>query len=369
MSTRTLVACLVMCAPAMSVVAQGRPVGAFSWATAAITGSVHGVIPPTGCAPAAPVGSGSVLSELDETTSSSAPSGSGTFELTLPSVCVAPFFQALIAREPLSVQLAFGESTSPTPTLALSLANAKITHVDLSLVQTARPAWRTHLKIGLAAPTVTSPGSGGAAVANPAAPAGSGSAAAAAAANGGALSTTVKPATVALAGGVTRARAPSLHIAGTALTQLTTAATAGAGSSWATHGVGGMNVHLAAGATDASFFTAGFHLGGRYPVDGSGMPTGNLQLTLDPVVKSQDAKTAQIKAAATSHAILAQAVFSIVGQGGSPAGITVSLRNAQLIGDQATSGGSNSVPIETLQFTVPGLTITDIASGRTAATP
>lgn len=359
-----MVTCLLMCVPAASVAAQGRSGSSFSWATATFTGSVHGTIPPAGCAPTSPYGPGSAVSDVDETTASSAPAGSGTFELTLPSVCVAPFFQALIAREPLSVQLAIGESTSPTPTLTLSLANTKITHADLSLVPVGPGTFVTMLKIGLASPTVTIPGSGGATTAKPA---GSGSSAAVGA-SGGALSTTVKPAAVALAGGAARARVPSLHVAGTALTQLTTSATSGAGSSWAMHGVAGVNVHLVAGATDASFYAQGFHLGGRYTLDGSGMPAGNLQLTFDPIVKAQDAKTTQIKAAAMAHANLTQAVFSVVGQGGSPAGITISFRNAQLIGDQASTG-SNNVATEALQFTVPGLTITDIASGRTAATP
>ena len=82
-------------------------------------------------------------------------------------------------------------------------------------------------------------------------------------------------------------------ITGPPLTLVASNAVAGAGSSWATHGVPGLVVHLVssgAQALDASFNAKAFHLGGRYAVDGSGMPTGNLQLTIDPIVKLQDAK-------------------------------------------------------------------------------
>lgn len=326
-----------------------------SYLRGSLTGAVHGALPPASCAGS---GRGATSGQLDiasfdETTSAQAPAGSGAFEVTIVSTCAAPFYQALFAREGLSGHFSFMNSSGQT-TLDLSLANARLTHVDIAPLNTGA---RTTilLKVGIASTQVTA----AAAVASSASPTGS-------ATTGTATPTpgTVTPqgAILATAGVMKRLRAPSIHVAASAIA----IATPGVGEGWAGGGVAS-SAHITSTtpAMDASFVDAAtLGLSVHTAVDATtGMPTGSsFQILLDPLAKPLDAKTAQIKAAALSHAPLTQSVVTLVGLGGTT-GITIWLKSAHLASDDVTSTREN------ISIAATQMTITDIGSGRTASSP
>src|SRR5262249_32794284 len=105
-----------------------------------------------------------------------------------------------------------------------------------------------------------------------------------------------------------------------------------------------------------------FRLSARYAVDATGMPSGALAITLSPFSRAADVHTPPIRAASVAHASLTQSVFSFRGEG-AVSGIPIALKGARVTSDQTVG------PKESAQLSATGFSITDIASGRTAATP
>lgn len=356
-----MISALVLAVTSAGAGAQGaqKSPQTTSYVRGSLTGAVHGALPPASCAGS---GRGSASGQLgiasfEETTSAQAPAGSGAFEVTIVSTCAAPFYQALFAREALTGHFSFMNSGGQT-TLDLSLANARLTHVDIAPLN-AGGTTTILLKVGIASTQVTAAAAG----ASPASSTGSTT-------TGTATPTptpgTVTPqgATLATAGVMKRLRAPSIHVAASAIA--IAIATLGVGEGWAAGSVVS-NVHVATAtpAMDAMFVDAApLGLSVHTAVDATtGMPTGSsFQILLDPVAKPLDAKTVQIKAAALSHAPLTQSVVTLVGGGGTT-GITVWLKSAHLAADDVTSAREN------ISIAATQMTITDIGSGRTASSP
>ncbi|MFI5228583.1 MAG: hypothetical protein ACHQWU_05915 [Gemmatimonadales bacterium] len=294
--------------------------------SATFVGAVHGALPPASCDAslhAQPPGS-AAIGAFEETTSAQSPDGSGTFEIVVVSTCAAPFYQALFAHEPITAHFSFIDGTTGRTTLALTLANARLTHVDLVQGSTLGIGSAGMLKIGIASTQVTA---------------------------GGAAASTLK-----------RLRAPSIHVASTVLVAITP----GAGETWASGGASS-SAHLASisPAMDATFSDlSAFALTVHATVDAvTGMPTSNFQIALDPLTKALDAKTTQIKAAALAHATLTQAIVTLMGRQSATAGITLWLKSARLTTDQLSSS------TESITISASRMTITDIGSGRTASSP
>ncbi len=326
-----------------------------------LSGSVHGALPPAPCTVAGGPAGTVAVGAFDETTASTAPAGSGTFELEIATACAAPFYQALFSHEPITAAFVFGGAQR----LTLSLANARITHVDVIGSPRTTSTLGLTLKIGIASTQVTAsaPGANVTTGTAPSASPTTSSPAKTAAVQSGVVVPMTKGASVALSSGpVARIRAPSIHATSTALAA---AAPVGAGDAWTSHGVI-VNAHLVAStpALDAMFpATGSFLLAVHATVDAvTGMPTSTFQITLGPLKKAQDAATGQLKSAALAHAALTQAIITLVGSGAAP-GLTVWLKSAHLT-DDALSASSESISVAATQ-----LTITDISSGRTASSP
>jgi hypothetical protein len=311
---------------------------------ATFVGTVHGALPPASCTPdqggheppSAAVGA------FDETTAAQAPAGSGTFEILVVSTCAAPFYQALFAHEPITAHFSFVDGTTGQTTLALTLTNARLTHVDLVQGSMSGTGSAGVLKIGIASTQV---------------------AAESAAASPGSAIATPQGSTVSLAAAtVKRLRAPSIHLASTILGGITP----GAGETWASGGASS-SAHLVSTspAMDAAFSDlSAFALSVHATVDAvTGMPASSFQITLDPLTKALDAKTTQLKAAALAHATLTQAVVTLTGRQSGTTGITLWLKSAHLTTDQLSSS------TETISISASQMTITDIGSGRTASSP
>ncbi len=175
---RGLLAATVFAVPAAGAherVAHRRALSAGMLVT--ITSAAHGPIGAGACGGTDlrvtnfPTANAIELMGFDETTSTTAPAGSGTFELQFPSICLASFIRALATNEVLTVNLAYLETVpsgnvNGTATMILALANARMTHVNI--------AWdvegRVILAVGLASLNVTASTPG----ATPVASAGSG---------------------------------------------------------------------------------------------------------------------------------------------------------------------------------------------------
>lgn len=384
---RGLLAATVFAVPAAGAherVAHRRALSAGMLVT--ITSAAHGPIGAGACGGTDlrvtnfPTANAIELMGFDETTSTTAPAGSGTFELQFPSICLASFIRALATNEVLTVNLAYLETVpsgnvNGTATMILALANARMTHVNI--------AWdvegRVILAVGLASLNVTASTPGAAPVAS--AGSGTSSAKPAGSATSGAIATgavqsqvrAASPAVLAAGGLATRVRVPSVHLTGTQLTAFKTANSAGSGASWPSRN-GSVRLKLmsdlesvGAHPVTATFQLQTMSLGAAYTVGANGMPNGPLQITLQPLTKTQDANTVALKSAAIAHAPLSRATISVVDATGAP-GITISFKNSQLLGD-VVNGASSETISETLTLSLGQATVWDIISGVTAGVP
>ena len=284
-----------------------RPARAQCGATATFSGAIHGALPPAACGA---TGGGLSLTDFQETTPASAPNGSGTFELSFNSTCVAPLYQALFSQEAIAATFDFGDAERKSSTL--SLANARLTHVDVSSAR-AGAATTMRVTIGIASPRVTA----------------------------------------------ATARAPTIHLAGSARNALPGA---GGAQAWAARGVGRVSVHLVAKPSlDATVVASEPSLTVHAAVDAvTGMPTPNFQIAYRFTLVQAPRDVVSVTA---TRPAMTQTVVTYAGFGTATTGVTLWLKSAR-VASVTTAGPATSISIAATQ-----LTITDIGSGRTASLP
>lgn len=296
-------------------------------ATVAITGIIHGSIPPTVCF--ARGANGIVVQAFEETTAPGESAdgslgSSGTFELEMETACVAPFFQALFAHEPLSTRVTFTGSALRAP-YSITLEDARLTHVDLGLMSAGGRALPL-VAIGLTAAHVVTGDTSG---------------------------------SITQAGSVERPRAHGFRASTWPSTGTSDA------DAWLRRGVDAV-MHLSATtqpATDEISHILHFRL--LVASAASRSNTAAVRILLDSVVPADALQARSDPERLDSRALLNQAVLLVNGQDGTT-GITVWLKGARIThtASRARSGATASFAISAAT-----LTITDISSGRTASTP
>ncbi len=356
---------------------QAHNSGPPAYMVASFTGQHLGRFPAANCAQYPQ----SVLGVVDfaETTPPDAPAGFGSFDLQVNAGCVTPFFQALFAREPLTVVTTF-VSGDGTPAMTYTMKNVQLARVALATTN-ARGALPAVLTLSFATPNVeVAAGGGSSAVSAPSALSGSSRTAALRPLQVSALAAKRPRAPrfhLALQRGL---EVPSLHISGALAASAPTAAPTGVGAGWLG---GALRGDAERGLTYSMNLTAAppqpleannvritdVALDASYGIDaGSHMPSGALQLSLPPLLATSDvATTVALGNAGRAHGALTHAVLVVSNFQGTP-GITITLHGGRFLSYQlAASASSNLPPIQTLQLGLDGVTITDVGSGKTAS--
>lgn len=350
-----------------SLAAQDRSVQPYSYVVVSFTGQHQGRFPAANCSPPALQGLAGVA-DFAETTPANVPAGFGSFDVQLGAACATPFFQALFAREPMTVVATF-VSADGTPTMTYSMKSAQLTHVTLSTIS-AGAALVPYLKLSIAAPQVVVAAGGGSPSVSDPAP------------SSGPSSSTALRRRKANSSSLKRVRAPTLHvpldqlrrvrpirISGAAAASAPPAAPSGVGSSWLGSGPrGGVGGALRLTAQFSNFdlnIASVLVLNAGYAIDASShMPAGGLQVSLDPLQLVTDASTmTALGNAARAHAELSPGVLVIRDMAASPC-ITITLHGGRFVSYQVAA--SNGVTIQTVQLGLDGFTITDIGSGKSA---
>lgn len=348
--------CMLAVAPRSAAAQLLRPTNGqstYSSATATLTGAVHGPLPSASCG-VSPTGANHAvgLTGIQETTPSSAPTASGTFEITLFSTCIAPFYQALFSQEAITSTLTLGGGAQ---TLTLSLANARLTHVDVDITSVL-PGGLMRVTVGVASPQVTVAGQPSApTTAQPATKSAPAPVRAAGVAQSGAATRKISG-NVALASAA-RLRLPTMQLANPMQPVLP----ASLGQSWATNGVGTMNIHLVSSspALDVTASMIKPTLRVHAAVDAiTGMPSPSFQIAYDFTIAQP-----QPLAALMARPALTQAVATYSGYTTHTVGITLWLKSAR-IATASLSAANGTISVAASQ-----LAITDIGSGRTASLP
>jgi len=318
------VAAMLLAAPVRVAAQSSRRSNVADAAVVSITGNIHGSIPPAACFERGK--DGIAVEAFDETTGhseSGSHASSASFELEMGTGCVAPFFQALFAREHLSARVTFTGSALRAP-YSMTLEDARLTHVDLGLVSTGGRS-RIVVAIGLSTPHVVLGDTSG---------------------------------SIIQAASVERPRARAFRASAPR------AAGMGNADAWMRRGVDAA-MHLATNqpATDETSHIRHFRLSVESTVARNN--TAAVRIRLDSVLQRDMAEARPDSEQLDRHALLNQATLLVNGQDGTT-GITVWLKGAQITHPGSRGDGRRTT---SLAISAASLTITDISSGRTASTP
>lgn len=247
----------------------------------------------------------------------------------METACVAPFFQALIAHERLSTRVTFTGHALRSP-FSITLEDARVTHVDLGLVAPSAGRLLPLVTVGISASHVVVGDTSG---------------------------------SIVQAGTAERARVHAFRASSPPTTS------ANIVEAWTRRGVDAA-IHLATSqpTRDETFHIRRFHLSAAWASSRAG--SGAVRILLDSAVWGDTNPTRSGVGWLESHTLLNQAVLLLNAQDGTT-GITIWLKGAE--GTRSETRGRSPAGTRegtiTLAIRAAALTVTDIASGRTATMP